>query len=46
MTDDNGPDPKDPTASIPEGLGLWIAVLVVVFMGLVIAMAVIQTHAQ
>ena len=46
MTDDATPNTANEGYTGPEGLWLWIALLVVVFMGLVIAMAVIQTHAQ
>ena len=46
VTDEQPADPGTAGNQGPEGLFLWIALLVVVFMGLVIAMAVIQTHAQ
>ena len=46
VTDEETPAPVDDGDTGPEGLWLGIALLVVVFMGLVIAMAVIQTQAQ
>ena len=46
MTDEETSAPVNDPKTGPEGLWLGIALLVVVFMGLVIAMAVIQTQAQ
>jgi hypothetical protein len=49
MTADE-PARNEPAPNVPPigstGMWTWIAALMVLFMGLVIVMAVIQTHAQ
>jgi len=46
VTDDDATTSDDELSTGPYALWVWIAVLMVMFMGVVVVIAIIQTNAQ
>ena len=46
VTDDDATTSDDELSTGPYALWVWIAVLIVMFMGVVVVIAIIQTNAQ